>query len=150
MADTRELILERLVAIAESVKPDIKTVRRNSVSFKPDEQPACGVLDGDETKSRGQPIPAPMLPKQIMQMQFGLYLQAKDARPRNTPTGTQLNTIRAKLVKAVATDTELQALIGPNGALEYNGLSTDLRLGSELSGQMQLNFTCNYLFDPRA
>jgi hypothetical protein len=130
--------------------PGVKSWKRNEIGFKHDEQPGVALLDGNEDKATGQRIPAPILPPQIMRLQFGLYIQAKDKRPTASDVGTLLNTIRVNLIRLMCEDAELKALIGANGALEYNGLSTDLRLGSELSGQFQLNFTANYFFNPRA
>lgn len=150
MADRREQILARLFVIIGAV-PGIKKALRNEIGLKPEEQPGVVLLDGDEELVvPSVRRPNQFLPQQIMKMRFQLYLQVKDMRPRNHDAGTVLNGFRILLMKALSQDVELRTLIGTNGALEYAGAITDLKAGAAQGGEMQLEFTCNYLFNPNS
>lgn len=147
MADTRELILERIVAILKDI-PEIKTVQRNEIDVKRADQPAAVLLDGDEEVYTRPRVPSPTLAPQIMRMRFGLFITVKDARPKPNNMGTALNGLRIIVLNKLRTDAQLRTLIGTNGALEYSGISTDLNSGSAISGEMNMGFSANYFFDP--
>lgn len=146
MADKRELILARILAICGAVE-GVKSVRRNEIGVPRGDQPGIVLLDGDEEVYRTLGRPNTHLPPQIMRLRFGLFIQVKDMKPAEA-NGTLLNTIRVATIKALVEDTGLRTLIGTNGAVEYRGAITDLKAGAALSGEMNLEFTCNYLFNP--
>lgn len=147
MPDTREAILARIVEIMKTV-PGIKTVVRNEIDLSRKDQPAATLLDGDEEVYTRPRVPSQILAPQIMRMRFGLFITVKDARPKPNDMGTVLNGLRIAAIKALTADVQLRTLIGTNGALEFTGINTDLNVGSAISGEMQLNFTANYFFDP--
>lgn len=149
MPDTREAILARILEIAKTV-PGVVHAQRNEIGLSREQQPGIVLLDGDEAVYRTVKTPAPRLPPQIMRMRFGLFLQVKDKKPINEGVGTLLNTIRLATIKKLATDPVLQTLIGTNGAMEYTGAITDLKAGAAISGEMNLEVSCNYYFDPYA
>jgi hypothetical protein len=92
----------------------------------------------------------PLTPS-IMALQPEIYILLDEKRPRNEDTenvGTTLGGFRVRFIKAVAEDAELQALLGSNGGIIYNGYDTDLKSGGALSGQMRLDFQFSYTFFP--
>lgn len=153
MADKREMILARIAAITTGAQANagIVTCVRNRGLMDNDRRPACVLLDGDEkpytSTQRRAGRSMPMGPV-IMQMVPELYVILKEARPVNENVGLDLNTMRMKLSKAIVEDTELKTLLGANGGINYNGCVTDLKSGSPLTGQMRMDFTYRYVFDP--
>jgi hypothetical protein len=71
-------------------------------------------------------------------------------KPTNALVGEELNTYRGVLVKAIAADAQLLALIGPNGDMSYDGCETDLNTGMPMEGQMLLSFSFSVPMDPYA
>ena len=161
MADKREEILERLraIALAAQTGAGIVTVVRNRQLLQNEERPAMVILDGDERPAFTPNAAAadryagvrPVLTK----MSPELYLLLDEARPTGLTAaaenvGTVLNDKRIKLCNAITNDAALKALLGSNGGIFYNGCVTDLKSGSPLTGQMRLDFSFNYLFNPTA
>jgi hypothetical protein len=154
MADTRESVILRLLAVGQDL--GYKTVVRNRGLRAQDKRPALAVLDGDETpvlthggrQNRAQGGRSLPLVPSVLGMRPEIYILLDDRPNDDTTTGTDLNTRRMQLVHAIAGDAQLQALIGSNGTILYNGCVTDLKSGGALSGQMQLNFQFNYVFFP--
>jgi hypothetical protein len=156
MADTRELILVRLLAIAVA-QADFVTAVRNRGLLSTEARPAIVLMDGDETpvlthggrsnRARSGTIMA--LTPQVMQMKPELYITLPENDPAIQETlGTLLNVKRRLLVRAIAEDEALLLLLGSNGNIIYNGCATDLKSGSSLKGQMRLDFLLNYTFFP--
>ncbi len=145
MSDQRELILVRLLAIYKTVL-DVKRVSRNEQVAEDWEFPAILLLDADEeseddVSNRSRPINrvsmVVMTPETYIL--FG-------GLPENV--GSELNRFRARVVKAVLTDTELATLVGTNGDVVYLGCATSLTRGRELIGDIGLNFSIKYLLKP--
>jgi hypothetical protein len=160
MADTRELILQRLLAIALLQGPGFKSAVRNRGLRTNEKRPAIIVLDGDEApvlthggrSNRAQNgITMPMT-SQIMLMKPEIYILMDEQRPTNekdeVQLGTDLNTKRVALLKGIAEDAELLSLLGSNGNMIYNGCVTDLKSGMALSGQMRIDMNLTYTFHP--
>jgi hypothetical protein len=156
--DTRELILTRLLDILVEVT-GFTTRVRNRALLGNEKRPAVVLLDGRETpvlthggrtnRARNG-ISLPLTP-QIMALQPELYILMDEHRPTNDDTenvGTTLGRHRINVIKAIAEDAELQALLGSNGGIIYNGYDTDLKSGGALSGQMRLDFSFSYTFFP--
>ena len=156
MADTREDILLRYLAIAQAVKladTSIKTVIRNRGWRSNEDRPAIVLLDGDEsnngtavTLGRGGLLMRPS----IVTMRPELYVLLDERRLENETVGEDLNAYRIALTRALATDQQMVTLLGSNGKVVYNGCVTDLKSGSALTGQMRLDFAFTYLFVPTA
>lgn len=148
MADKREDILARILVVASSA-PGVVHGQRNEIGLKRNQQPGVVLLDGDEEIVTSQRIKTPVLAPQIMRMRLGLFVQTKDMQPQPA-MGTLLNTLRVSIIKTLVNDVPLRTLLGTNGKLEYTGVITDLKAGAAISGEMNLGFTCSYLFDPNA
>lgn len=147
----REEVLDRLKAIMEA-QEGYETTFRNRSLLSNDNLPALGLLDGDESSRIGTPAPRgrPGFAASIVTMNPQIFIVVKNKKPANKDIGTLLNTLRGKLISAIAADALLLALIGPNGRLNYDGAETDLKTGMPLEGQMQINLSIDVPFDPRA
>lgn len=145
MSDTRELILARLLAIANTV-PGTAHVSRNNLELADDELPAIVILDGDEKplSEREGKIPEADRPF-MMLMVPEVCLVANESSP---DCGPVLNALRVGMINAVRTDAPLTALLGPNGGRHYAGLVSDLGLGRSMIGRYALKFPIVYRFDP--
>src|SRR6185369_1398414 len=138
--DTREAILQRLVAIVTTLKSrGLLAANRNELDIPDPQLPAMTVLDGDEASLDSQDGNARqgLRPRaMIMRPQIRIWSGASAAS-----IGTDLNRWRALLVPLVLGDTELIALTGANGAINYHGCETDLALGRDMLGRMALVFS---------
>jgi hypothetical protein len=152
MADTRELILVRImeICVAEATGAGILTSVRNRGLLTNEKRPAVVLLDGDETAKlvHDKQGRAGMLTPQIMIMRPELYIVLKEERSNNEEIGSELNEKRILLIKAIAEDVPLATLLGSNGGIVYNGCVTDLKSGSSVTGQMRLDFALTYTFFP--
>lgn len=155
MADTRELILNRLLAIATG-QAGFESAVRNRGLLTTEKRPAIIVLDGRETpvlthggrSNRARNGMSMPLTPSVMALQPEIYILLDEHRPTNENVGTLLNTLRRSFIRALAEDTEMQSLLGANGGIVYNGADTDLKSGGALSGQMRLDFQFSYVFFP--
>ena len=106
MSDPRELILVRLLAIAQAVDVTLNA-KRNETTLADTALPAVVLLDGEELADDDDPLGRPPLsPRRVTmtpEVQFRLQAKAPDV-------GTELNVLRATLITAVLSDTELLAL----------------------------------------
>lgn len=146
MASTRELILQRLVAIAKTID-GIKNVYRNNNRPPEANLPAIVILDGDATaaetdpKNRGSRAPRRM----IMTPQLLIILPEKA-----TEVGTTLNGLHDKLIHAVAFDDALTALTTNRLGADLHSIQTSLAWGRSMLGEMGVAFAIPYYLDPAA
>lgn len=146
----REEILARLFAICEAQDVFLTKVRNRGLLAN-DILPAIALLDGNETsktngggRGRGRMSPA------IVTMRPQIFLLGKDKKPTNELVGQTLNTYRGVLVKAIAADAQLLALIGPNGDMTYDEAVTDLNTGMQMKGEMHITLSITVPMDPYA
>lgn len=146
MTDARELILARLVQIAEGIE-GIKTVSRNPApGLSEHMRPAILIYDGDEeTVADERPGRRPPTVPKLVSMTPEVYIQLGDL-PEDV--GTSLNVFRAKYIKAVLTDIDMIALLGSNGGMSYEGCSTALSRGRRVEGEVNPVFTFLYVLEP--
>jgi len=143
--DKREVILQRLAEIAASL-PGIATAVRNQDEISEHTRPAIAVFDADESADeRAEQQGHPGRAANIVEMtpEVVILLGAKPER-----VGPALNELRAKLVKAVLTDAQLNGLAGANGRVRYAGCSTHLGHGRSMEGSMGVHFTFAYVLRP--
>ncbi len=143
--DKREQILQRLVAVAAAV-PGINTAVRNQDELSERKRPAIAIFDADETadeasERQDHPGRAPNIV--VMTPEVMILLGAAP-----TTVGSSLNSLRAKLVKAVLTDQQLTSLVGTNGRVRYAGCSTHLGHGRSMEGFMGVHFAFAYVLRP--
>jgi hypothetical protein len=157
----REQILERLKDIMSEEYIQAETVVRNRGLIEEDARPAIAIMDGDERaqvtgdslgRGRGGRVGMSF---QLMTMAPQVFFIPKELLPRNqtiaTPPvniGTIVNEYADLIVRVVARDTVLQALVGNNGSIAYIAMVTDLKSGAALQGQCRLDFAFTYMIDP--
>lgn len=134
--DRRETILRRIATVCVTTGA---VVKRMAVDLHATERPAIVVNDGDETIQLNKGGKAPM----IVTLRPQLILVVQGEEP-----GTLINTLRAKVLKALLTDTILAGLLSPHGTIRYIGLETQVARGETLEADMALNFEATYLLDP--
>jgi hypothetical protein len=115
-------------------------------------RPGMVLLDGDESprisrRTQGQ---ASLMAPQIIEIRPEVYILLKEKRPKNEQVGQQLNAFRIAFMSRLWSDTTLATILGANGSIVYNGLQTDLKSGSAMSGEMRLDFVANYVLKPTA
>lgn len=158
MADTRELILVRLLAICVDQLGFITKVRNRGL-HSTEKRPAVLLFDGDETpalthggrQNRAHAGIIMALTPQIMIMKPEMWItleEPEDSKHALELLGTRLNAMRVQMIKAIAEDDQLLLLMGSNGGLLYNGCATDLKSGSSFRGQMRLDFEYRYVLFP--
>lgn len=161
--DTRELILLRMFAVMDTLRTDnllptderLVTLARNRGKLDNDKLPAGFLLDGDEDTTlagtgRGRVRMQPVLVTMRPQVFVVLKIEAKPEKTKAELIGPLLNKYRGNLIHRLATDTQLLALLGPEGDFGYTGMITDLRTGMPMDGQAQFNFTLRHLVNPYA
>jgi hypothetical protein len=146
MPDVREQILSRLLEICDGVD-GVNYAARNDWTLDDDSIrfPALIVLDGDEEAIEDNPTarPATVARRIAMSPLFGIVTGEK---PEDL--GTELNTIRSALIKAIVEDSQLAALVDRNG-ISYNGMDSPRDDGGRLMlGRRFLRFTFIYLLIP--
>lgn len=155
-ADRRELIISRLSAILGGLTITLSngTIPAGNFVHNRNELPAGLVpgiilLDADEVHdpSKMPPAQGRQLNKmqiQLMKMTPEIYIVLDVRKPTNTDVGEDLNTARLAILGAIITDEQLQAIIGSNGMMTYDGCVTDLARNRKMEGQMGLSFTFGY------
>jgi hypothetical protein len=147
--DVRELILKRLKGILDEVD-GAETTWRDREDVKPEQTPTLILLDGSETK-RTTTVGGghTRMPPAVMEMTPQIWVQLPPPTDAANPgVGEALSAWRVKLLKAIFNDAQLAALQGENGELEYRGTRTDMEYGSIMLGNIILELTLTYLFDP--
>lgn len=154
---TREDILKKLLAIYQTV-PDITTIVRNRGLMTNEMRPAIVLMDGDEQEGLRPPRNgrggSSVVYRTTKVMRPQTFVLLRTAAPTNKDSagedvGTKLNEYRVEIVRRVLDNTDLRALLGSNGSLNYVGSETDLRSGAAMAGQIRVDFTITYVFDPR-
>jgi hypothetical protein len=144
MADAREQILQRLVAILDGVE-GIKKVKRNELDQSETTLPLAVILDGDETADDSDPVSRPPTAPRIVTMTPEIYvIVAKKA----AQVGTDINSMRARVINAIATDAPLIALTHKNEGGRYEGAASGLSRGRSMMGEVGLSFSFRYVLRP--
>jgi len=146
MTDKRETILARLVDVAAGVT-GIVFAGRNVGNVDDEDRPAIIILDADEAADDSDPQSnlRGTSAKRRVGMTPEIYVLL-GGKPEDV--GSELNTYRAALVKAVLTDSELIEAVGPNGGIRYEGCATGLSRGRSMEGEMGVSFTFTYILNP--
>lgn len=146
----REEILARLFEILQGLA-GFTTKVRNRGLLANDVLPAVVLLDGDETIARAaEGRGRSRMSTVIVNMQPQIFIVLKTLKPTNENIGQDLNSLRGEIIRAIADDLQLAALIGPNGDIQYGGAETDLKSGGAVEGEMRLDFTIRTTMNPYA
>ncbi|MEJ6845087.1 hypothetical protein V3589_02540 [Sinorhizobium fredii] len=144
MADPRELILARLVEIAEAVE-GIKKARRNVTGESETTLPLAVILDGDETADDRDPVSRPPTAPRIVTMTPEIYVIVAKAA---ADVGTQVNLMRSRFINAIAADAQLIALTKDREGGRYEGAASGLSRGRTMIGEVGLSFSFRYVLKP--
>ena len=144
MTDRREMILTRLLEIAVGVD-GIVAAFRNKDEISERQRPAIVILDADEAADDADPSSRPSrAPRRVaMTPEIYILLGAK-----SEDLGTAINTLRARLVKAILMDPSLLTILGSSGDARYEGCATALARGRSMEGEMGVSFSFTYVLRP--
>lgn|SRR5574341_1495324 len=145
MSSKREQILARLLVVLGTVE-GVAYTARNDLAVSDTKLPALILLDADEeaderAEERGHAGAGPNLV--TMLPQIALVQQAPPGQ-----LGSDLNTLLARVQKAVLFDAMLLSLAGPNGNVRYRGMTNALGIGRSLQGDAMLSFALKYVLRP--
>lgn len=144
MADRREQILVRLLAIANGIE-GVATAVRNRALVDDEEQPAIQILDADEQAEDSDPRNRPANAPRRVAMTPEIFVTLGE---RVENVGTAVNEMRAKVVKAILTDATLQNLVSTSGEIRYEGCATGLSAARQMEAAMAVSFTFVYPLRP--
>lgn len=150
MPDRREAIIQRLLVLAEAVD-GVPFAFRNRLDLGERQRPAIVILDSDEIvdaggSAQGRPGRVPSVVS--MTPEILILLQDDADRTGSAGVGAALNTIRAKYLSAILSDSVLAELTGPNGSIRYEGCATGLSRGRNMEGEMGLSVAFQYPLIP--
>ncbi|MEK9752511.1 MAG: hypothetical protein VW338_04770 [Rhodospirillaceae bacterium] len=143
MADPREDILVRLQAVCAAVEGIAGCYRNDEIPETA--RPAIMILDADETAADDDPQPRPPAWRRRVTMTPELYVLL--GGPPAT-VGSDLNALRAKVIKAVLTDATLNALTLNGCGIRYEACVTALARGRSMEGELGLSFAFTYDLSP--
>lgn len=144
MADVREQILARLVAVCKTVR-GFAIVLRNQVEISDSQLPALVIFDADEEADARDPVSRPANAPRRVTMRPEIRILS--AGPPEE-VGTTINLYRTRLVKAVLTDATLLGLTAENVSIRYDGAATQLKVGRSMQGDMLCAFSISYYLKP--
>lgn len=145
MIDRREQILARLVTIAGTVS-GVDFVFRNKDEISETERPCIRIYDGDEVLSDKSPPAEHKGAVQTMMTMTPLVAIELGGKPENV--GTDLNTLRLRLIKAVLTDTQLPEMVAKKGRYRYEGCTMSSTTARLTEVAMILTFAFTYSLNP--
>lgn len=140
MADRREAVLARLLALAQEI-PGVRMAVRNTTSISDNARPAIIILDGDESRRTGASGRGPM----IMDMTPEIYI-LRGGKPEEIGAG--LSALRTAFLRAVLFDDTLADIIGANGEIAFDSTQTDLASGRTMAGNAGIGLRIAYPFIP--
>jgi hypothetical protein len=143
MSDKREAILVRLLEVAAGIE-GVVAAYRNKDEISDTSRPCILILDADEAADDGDPVSRPFRSPRRVAMTPEIYIML-GAKPENV--GTAINVLRARLIKAVLTDTVLASTVGSNGDIRYEGCATALSRGRTMEGEMGVTFSFSYVLN---
>ena len=144
MIDRREMILSRLLEIAGSME-GIVAAFRNKDEIGEKQRPAIVILDADEAADDADPSSRPSRAPRRVAMTPEIYILL-GAKPEDL--GTAINTLRARLLKAILMDSSLLTILGSSGEARYEGCATALARGRSMEGEMGVSFSFTYVLRP--
>lgn len=147
MSDVRETILLRLMTVFGTVA-GVTKVLRNADEINELMRPAIILFDGSEdAREEEQPRNRSITPPRIVTMTPDVLVLMGDAA---ADIGSTVNVMRARIIKAVLTDTTLAALTLNGNGVIYLGCETNLERGRETEAELNLSFAIPYLLKPSA
>lgn len=142
--DVREALLARLVVLLGGLV-GIDRVSRNVLVDDDNNQHRITIMEGDEVAAETDPVNRPPTAPRVVHMQPQILISAQ---AKSTEVGSDLSTIRGKIIKAIAADSDLIALTLNGRGGRYVGMESDLAFARAMSGQMALKFEFTYVLRP--
>jgi hypothetical protein len=142
MLDKREAILARLQTVAGGVS-GVRTSRRNETGGDDTQLPLVSVLEGDEEVADGEPRGRNSVRPYVVTAAPQVFIRAMGGS-----VGTDLNTLRARIIDAVMSDTQLDTLSINGRGIRYSGMQSTLHAARSMLGATALVFTIKYYLDP--
>lgn len=141
----REPILARMRAICVELTGETKALR-NDVHVDDTMLPILSLLDGDEhTNEQDDNVSRSPSKPRIVTMTPSICIILNE---ESALIGSKLNGWLEKVMRAVLFDTELVALIGANGGIDYRGLFNNFAAGRAELGYSAALFAIRYPFIP--
>jgi hypothetical protein len=134
--DRRERILVRLLAIAIGITGVTRAVRSRT-NISPGLGATIVIWNGDEEVVLQKPGRGPKIVEMTPVFRVMVEAGADDV-------GTIQNRLRRRLLRAILDDAALQALVGTNGEIRYDGLQNSLERGLMVEGEDWLSFVFRY------
>lgn len=142
--DGRERIMQRLLAIAKKVE-DIDEASRNQIFVDTSTQWRITVLEGDEVVPE-EPIGNSRASRKELVTMIPQFLIACGST--RVEVGSDLNVMRARVIKLVCGDADLLALTLNGRGVRYGGMNSDLAFLALMEGKMSLRFRILCMLDP--
>ena len=143
----REALHVQLLTVLDGLKASdgVALVERNRVHDLPeDARPALVLVDGDESAPEpGRETRAGAV--QLVTVRVGVL---GFVRGPSATIGSDLNSLLAAVQAAVATDTGLHQLLGPNGAATFDGVDVDFAQGRQTEAGFLATWQIRYVFNP--
>ena len=146
IADPREAILNRVLAIAKSIVGETHAFR-NSIDVPEELKPAIAILDADEEVQdsafgRKRPANAPLIVGLLPEIWLITSAKSKNV-------GGEIHSLKKRILKGILTDSTLLALCH-DGEVRYEGILTGLANGRGMVGQAQMLIRFMYVLHPAA
>ena len=141
MLDRREAILAQLLIVLKTVQ-GVPHVFRNRLDLSERQRPAIIILDSDEVVEAGGSAQgrSPRAPS-VVSMTPEIFIVLQDSAGE---VGNELNILRARVLRAILSDSTLKTLTGPNGSIRYEGCATGLSRGRNMEGEMGVSIAFQY------
>ena len=143
MTDVREAILARLLVVCSEVE-GILNAFRNKASISENMQPALAIYDADEEgydDPKGRPTIAH---RRVLMTPQIVVLHGAAA----SEVGTDVNVLRARVIKAIMTDAALAALTLDREGVRYEGCTTELAMGRQMNASFGISISFTYMLKP--
>lgn len=152
MSDIRELILLRLMAIAEAMRAEnfLKSVDRNKLDISESRLPQFVLLDADELAAGDDPVRTGARGRAVMRRVEMTPQAFFCAKALSEEAGSALNVLRAEWLRRVLNDDELTTLTGENGYVRYEEAISSFRIGKQLDATMLVTVSFGYMLLPTA
>lgn len=151
LAQVHTLLNGLTITLSDGIIP-AKNFVHNRNELPKELVPGIILLDADEVSDpRGLQMPpgrgGPPGAK-LMRMTPEIYVVLDVRKPNNVQVGEDLNKARLAILGTVLNDKTLQAIVGDNGQISYDGCVTDLARNRTMQGQLGVSITFVYPLVP--
>jgi len=140
MIDNREAILARLLVVCSEVA-GVRNAYRNKVKLSDIDAPYVAIFDADEEGAEDPPARTPRAARRVAMTP---QILAVCGAPSNE-VGTDVNTLRSRIIDAIMTDATLAGLTLDGQGVRYEGCTTELAMGRDMTAAVGISFSFTYL-----